>query len=103
MLILGYRIHDSLNARSSKPGTLHGTSWTVPNKHAAYSAPWMGKHLAIADDQHVDHVAGEDYLHSFAGERFQGDIEQAAVRILNDYRSGLLGRICLELPGQLSG
>jgi len=48
--------------------------------------------------------AGEDYLLALAAEKFQGDAERAAQRLLKDFRTGALGRIALELPsGQNRG
>jgi ribosome biogenesis GTPase A len=43
-------------------------------------------------------LSGEDYLHTLAQTRFQGDVERAARQLLNDFRKGLLGAIPLELP-----
>ena len=41
---------------------------------------------------------GEDYLQMLADERFTGDIERAATSILKDFRTGMLGRMCIEWP-----
>ncbi len=41
---------------------------------------------------------GEDYLHSLAEHRHQGDVERTARQLLNDFRKGLLGTTPLELP-----
>ncbi len=43
-------------------------------------------------------MTGEDYLQALAAGRYQGDIERAARQLLNDFRTGLLGAIPLELP-----
>lgn len=40
----------------------------------------------------------EDYLHTLANERYQGNVERTAVQLLNDFRKELLGKIALELP-----
>ena len=32
--------------------------------------------------------------------RAQGDVERAAQQLLKDFRTGRLGRVCLELPPQ---
>jgi len=41
---------------------------------------------------------GEDYLDALADARFTGDVERAATTLLKDFRSGLLGPLCLEYP-----
>lgn len=43
-------------------------------------------------------LSGEEYLHHLATEKYRGDLELTAHKILNDFRTGLLGRIPLELP-----
>jgi ribosome biogenesis GTPase A len=43
-------------------------------------------------------LSGEEYLHHLATEKYRGDLERTAHTILNDFRTGLLGRIPLELP-----
>jgi ribosome biogenesis GTPase A len=43
-------------------------------------------------------LSGEDYLHSLATEKHRGDLERSAHLILNDFRTGILGSIPLELP-----
>lgn len=43
-------------------------------------------------------VNGEDYLHEVAALRYQGNVERAARQLLNDFRTGLLGSVALELP-----
>lgn len=40
----------------------------------------------------------EDYLHTLAQHRHQGDVERTARQLLTDFRKGLLGAIPLELP-----
>lgn len=40
----------------------------------------------------------EDYLHALADYRHQGDVERTARQLLNEFRKGVLGAICLELP-----
>ena len=44
---------------------------------------------------------GEDYLRRLADERFTGDIERASTTLLKDFRSGLLGKLCIEWPDEL--
>ncbi len=41
---------------------------------------------------------GEDYLQALADLRYTGDVERTARQLLNDFRTGLLGAIALELP-----
>ncbi|MGF1482405.1 MAG: ribosome biogenesis GTPase YlqF [Cyanophyceae cyanobacterium] len=41
---------------------------------------------------------GAEYVHALGTQRYQGDVERAAVQLLNDFRKGLLGAIPLELP-----
>ncbi|HLO49587.1 MAG TPA: ribosome biogenesis GTPase YlqF [Kamptonema sp.] len=43
-------------------------------------------------------VNGESYLHEVAKLRYKGDVERAARKMLNDFRTGLLGQVALELP-----
>ena len=40
---------------------------------------------------------GEDYVQALANFSFKGDKEQAALRILNQFRQGHLGKFALEL------
>ncbi len=42
--------------------------------------------------------SGEEFLALLAAERFQHDQERAAKRVLNDFRTGLLGNWALEWP-----
>ena len=46
----------------------------------------------------LEHTSGEEYLQALADHRFTGDVDRAAMQLLKDFRSGLLGRACLELP-----
>lgn len=46
----------------------------------------------------TDAKCGEDFLEQLAAQRFTGDQERAATTLLKDFRSGLLGPICLEPP-----
>jgi len=45
--------------------------------------------------------SGETYLHKLAEAHFTGDVQRAATTLLKDFRSGLLGPICIEYPGEL--
>ena len=42
--------------------------------------------------------AGDDFLIEFAANKFSGDKETAAQRILKEFRTGVLGEFALELP-----
>jgi ribosome biogenesis GTPase A len=46
----------------------------------------------------TDDDTGEEYLHSLAEHRYQGDVERTARQLLTDYRKGYLGHLPLELP-----
>jgi len=48
----------------------------------------------------LDHtnLTSEDFLYNLATQRHQGDVERTARELLTDFRKGLLGAICLELP-----
>lgn len=52
---------------------------------------------AIADYQ------GEEYVHALGDRMFNQEPERAGQRILKDFRSLALGKICLELPHQYAG
>ncbi|MEG4068579.1 ribosome biogenesis GTPase YlqF [Microcoleus sp. Pol11C2] len=41
---------------------------------------------------------GEDYLHEVAKDKYKGDVERTARQMLNDFRTGVLGQLSLELP-----
>jgi ribosome biogenesis GTPase A len=43
-------------------------------------------------------MTGEDYLVALAKVKHQGDVERTARQLLNDFRTGFLGKIPLELP-----
>ncbi len=43
-------------------------------------------------------LSGEEYLHNLANDKYRGDLERTAHLILNDFRTGVLGTIPLELP-----
>lgn len=49
------------------------------------------------DHQH-EQLTGEDMLHHVAEETCQGDLEDAARKILQDFRMGRMGPICLQPP-----
>lgn len=46
-------------------------------------------------------LSGEEYLHQLANEKYRGDLERTSHLILNDFRTGILGQIPLELPPQI--
>ncbi|WP_310427212.1 ribosome biogenesis GTPase YlqF [Chamaesiphon sp. VAR_48_metabat_135_sub] len=43
-------------------------------------------------------LSGEEYLHQLANTKYRGDLERTSHLILNDFRTGVLGNIPLELP-----
>ena len=43
-------------------------------------------------------LSGEEYLHHLADTKYRGDLERTSHLILNDFRTGVLGSIPLELP-----
>ena len=43
-------------------------------------------------------TSGEDYLIKLADARFTGDVQRAATTLLKDFRSGLIGPLCIEYP-----
>ena len=43
-------------------------------------------------------ITGEEYLVALAKLKHQGDVERTARQLLNDFRTGLLGKIPLEIP-----
>ena len=43
-------------------------------------------------------IIGEEFLHEMGDKKYQGDVERAACKILNDFRKGLMGNIPLEIP-----
>lgn len=43
-------------------------------------------------------LSGAEYLEQLADEKYRGDMERTSHLILNDFRTGVLGRIPLELP-----
>ncbi len=45
-----------------------------------------------------DTLSGEEYLHRLAAEKYRGDVDRTAHLVLNDFRTGILGSIPLELP-----
>jgi ribosome biogenesis GTPase A len=46
-----------------------------------------------------DTLAGDEYIHQIARqERYLGDVERVANLMLNDFRTGVLGPLALELP-----
>ena len=43
-------------------------------------------------------TSGEAYLEALAEARFTGDVQRAATTLLKDFRSGLIGPLCIEFP-----
>jgi ribosome biogenesis GTPase A len=46
-------------------------------------------------------LSGEEYLHHLANQKYRGDLERTSHLILNDFRTGVLGNIPLELPSKI--
>ena len=46
----------------------------------------------------IESASGEEYLDALADHRFTGDVDRAATQLLKDFRSGALGRACIEVP-----
>ena len=46
-------------------------------------------------------VSGEEFLHMAADKVCKGDVERTAVRLLTEFRSGILGKVALEAPSML--
>lgn len=59
---------------------------------------WLLKALESRYGLEATPFTGEDYLHALAEHRYQGDVERTARQLLNDFRTGQLGAIPLELP-----
>jgi len=43
-------------------------------------------------------TSGEQYLQKLASLRFTGDVQRASTTLLKDFRSGLIGQLCIEFP-----
>lgn len=43
-------------------------------------------------------ITGEEYVYKLGGDRFKGDTERSARQLLNDFRTGLMGKLSLEVP-----
>lgn len=50
----------------------------------------------------VDGLSGEEFIHVTAEKLYQGDLERTAVRLLTEFRGGLLGPVALEAPEIIS-
>jgi ribosome biogenesis GTPase A len=74
------------------------------NQRVAAALVELLKHLhqepALRNRYNLDAttLSGEDFLHTLAASRHQGDTERTARELLNDFRKGMLGAIALELP-----
>jgi len=64
------------------------------------SAPSYARLDTLRERWNVDPAlgCGEAYLTRLAETRFTGDVHRASVTLLKDFRSGNLGKICLEPP-----
>ena len=45
-------------------------------------------------------LSSEEYVHAVGDRLFNGEPERAGQRILKDFRTLYLGKVCLELPEQ---
>ncbi len=43
-------------------------------------------------------MTGEDYIQAVADKKYLGDMERSAHNLLNNFRTGVLGAIPLEIP-----
>jgi hypothetical protein len=43
-------------------------------------------------------MTGEDFIHAVSNDKYLGDLERGSHNILNNFRTGVLGAIPLELP-----
>lgn len=87
-------------------------SYDTQRTAAAFLDLLKDLHQADAPDQYLeilqarygvalDHHTGEDFVTQTADQNFQGNTERTAKRILNDFRTGLLGDWVLEWPPAL--
>lgn len=67
---------------------------TVKPTFARAAAETLGERWGVP----VENLSGEDYLQALADKRFTGNVERAASQLLKDFRTGRLGRVCLEVP-----
>ncbi|NJN72573.1 MAG: ribosome biogenesis GTPase YlqF [Limnothrix sp. RL_2_0] len=58
----------------------------------------FGQYLIDRYELSPAELSGGNYIIRLGEDRFQGDIEKGAVKLLNDFRKGSLGKIPLELP-----
>ena len=74
------------------------------NQLVAASLVDLLKHLQHEDILHQRYgldptaMTGDAFVADLAQQRYQNDVERTARRLLNDFRVGLLGSICLEYP-----
>ncbi len=57
-----------------------------------------GKNLQTQYDIDPHAMSGEDYIQAVADKKYLGDMERSAHNLLNNFRTGLLGTISLEMP-----
>jgi ribosome biogenesis GTPase A len=57
-----------------------------------------GQNLQAQYDIDPHAMSGEDYIQAVADKQYLGDMERSAHNLLNNFRTGLLGTIPLEMP-----
>jgi ribosome biogenesis GTPase A len=57
-----------------------------------------GQNLQAQYDIDPQVMSGEDYIQAVADKQYLGDMERSAHNLLNNFRTGLLGTIPLEMP-----
>lgn len=57
-----------------------------------------GQNLQAKYDIDPHSMSGEDYIQAVADKQYLGDMERSAHNLLNNFRTGLLGTIPLEMP-----
>jgi ribosome biogenesis GTPase A len=57
-----------------------------------------GQNLQAQYDIDPQVMSGEDYIQAVAEKKYLGDMERSAHNLLNNFRTGLLGTISLEMP-----
>lgn len=84
----------SLSGTRCLPGVPTCPAFTVPRLLPSRVLPPPS---SLAADYH-----GEEFVHALGDRMFNEEPERAGQRILKDFRSLALGRICLELPASFA-
>jgi ribosome biogenesis GTPase A len=64
------------------------------------SGPQIARRISERYKLRLDEYQEEEYVHALGDRMFNGEPERAGQRILKDFRTQALGKICLELPHQ---